>query len=318
MARSRTETSAAMWPYGSYHKWESSEKVELAVRGESSAPGRAALCLSNSTKEKANAILYALLAICIAVATALTVVKLQKLSKGLAEAQLDRDTIRRDAQRNLSYLQNYLELKMSKEFNAFNSRLLNVSKEVAEVRLGIEETDRSRLQEATEIRNLTHSMSKELVEVKRDHDRLQEVLGRVQEELRNLKEFTSTKCPPGWQSFEKSCYFFSTSAKSWPDAKQFCTDQGSGLVIINTEEEQAFLSNHIIKPDVYWLGLSDSAKEGEWRWVDGSLLSVRFWASDEPNNFGQQGEDCGSFRSDGKWNDVICSLTGHWICERRC
>ncbi|KAM9115147.1 C-type lectin domain family 10 member A-like isoform 5-T5 [Pangshura tecta] len=309
-----------MHPDSSYHKWDNSEQVELTVQGESSAPGRGgkALCLSNSTKEKANAILYALLAICIAVATALTVVKLQKLSKGLAEAQLDRDTIRRDAQRNLSYLQNYLELKMSKEFNAFNSRLLNVSKEVAEVRLGIEETDRSRLQEATEIRNLTHSMSKELVEVKRDHDRLQEVLGRVQEELRNLKEFTSTKCPPGWQSFEKSCYFFSTSAKSWPDAKQFCTDQGSGLVIINTEEEQAFLSNHIIKPDVYWLGLSDSAKEGEWRWVDGSLLSVRFWASDEPNNFGQQGEDCGSFRSDGKWNDVICSLTGHWICERRC
>ncbi|XP_039371012.1 uncharacterized protein LOC120391411 isoform X2 [Mauremys reevesii] len=193
-----------------------------------------ALCLSNSTEGKANAILYVLLAICIAVATALTVVKLQKLSqglaeaqvdrdtirrdaqrnlslhqnyleskmskefnvcnsrllnvsKGLAEAQLDRDTIRRDAQRNLSDLQDYLESKMSKEFNVCNSRLLNVSKEVAGVRLGIEEKDRSHLQEATEIRNLTHSMSKELAEVKRDHDRLQEVLGRVQEELRNLK-----------------------------------------------------------------------------------------------------------------------------------
>ncbi|XP_039371014.1 uncharacterized protein LOC120391411 isoform X3 [Mauremys reevesii] len=206
MARSRTETSAAMWPHSSYHKWESSEQVELAVQGESSAPGRAgkALCLSNSTEGKANAILYVLLAICIAVATALTVVKLQKLSQGLAEAQVDRDTIRRDAQRNLSLHQNYLESKMSKEFNVCNSRLLNeskmskefnvcnsrllnVSKEVAGVRLGIEEKDRSHLQEATEIRNLTHSMSKELAEVKRDHDRLQEVLGRVQEELRNLK-----------------------------------------------------------------------------------------------------------------------------------
>uniref|UniRef100_A0A8C3HBI7 C-type lectin domain-containing protein n=1 Tax=Chrysemys picta bellii TaxID=8478 RepID=A0A8C3HBI7_CHRPI len=83
------------------------------------------------------------------------------------------------------------------------------------------------------------------------------------------------KCPPGWQQFQKSCYFFSTSDKSWEDAKQFCTDHGSGLVIVNTKEEQTFLSNQLIEPHEYWLGLSDSVKEGEWRWVDGSLLSFR-------------------------------------------
>uniref|UniRef100_A0A8C3II15 C-type lectin domain-containing protein n=1 Tax=Chrysemys picta bellii TaxID=8478 RepID=A0A8C3II15_CHRPI len=135
-------------------------------------------------------------------------------------------------------------------------------------------------------------------------------------------EFTCMKCPPGWQQFQKSCYFFSTSTKSWQDAKQFCTDQGSGLVIVNTEEEQTFLSNHITHPHVYWLGLSDSAKEGEWRWLDGSPLGFglffRFWGPGEPNDVGQQGEDCGSLRFDGKWNDAICSVTEHWICERQC
>ncbi|XP_065432206.1 CD209 antigen-like protein C isoform X6 [Chrysemys picta bellii] len=310
----------------SYHKWDSSEQVELTIQGASNAPGRGgkALCHSNSTQGKAIAILYLLLAICIAVATALIVVKLGKLSQGLAEAQVDRDTIRRDSKRNLSDHQDYLELKMSKEFNVFNSRLLNVSKELAGVRLGIEEIqadhvkDPSHLQDAIEIRNLTHSMSKELAEVRRDRDRLQEVLSRVQAELQNLKEFTCMICPPGWQRFEKSCYFFSTSAKSWQDAKQFCTNEGSGLVIVNTEEEQTFLSNHITHPHVYWLGLSDSAKEGEWRWLDGSPLSVRFWGPGEPNDVGQQGEDCGSLRFDGKWNDAICSVTEHWICERQC
>ncbi|KAM9115157.1 CD209 antigen-like protein C [Pangshura tecta] len=236
-----------------------------------------ALCLSSSTQGKAIAILYVLLVICIAVATALIVANFEKLSQGLAEAQLDRDMIRRDSNRSLSDHQDYLE-----------------------------------------IRNLTHSMSKELAEVRRDHDRLQEVLSRVQEELRNITEVICTKCPPGWQHFEKKCYFFSTSTKSWSDAKQFCTNEDSHLVIVNTKQEQAFLSNHIIESDVYWLGLSDSATEGEWRWVDGSPLSIRFWASGEPNNVGQQGEDCGSFRSDGKWNDATCSLTEHWICERQC
>ncbi|XP_029770115.1 CD209 antigen-like protein C [Terrapene carolina triunguis] len=190
--------------------------------------------------------------------------------------------------------------------------------------LGIEEIqahhvkDPSHLQDAIEIRNLTHSMSKELAEVRRDHDRLQEVLSRVQNELRNITEVICTKCPPGWQNLEKSCYFFSTSSKSWLDAKQFCTNEGSHLVIVNTKQEQTFLSNHITEPHVYWLGLSDSAEEGEWRWLDGSPLSVRFWGPGEPNNVGQQGEDCGSLRFDGKWNDATCSFTENWICERQC
>ncbi|XP_039370990.1 low affinity immunoglobulin epsilon Fc receptor-like isoform X1 [Mauremys reevesii] len=353
-----------MHPDSSYHKWDNSDQVELTVQGASRVPGRGgkALCLSKFAQGKAKVILYVLLAICIAVATALIVVNLGKLSKGLAEAQVDRDTIRRDAKRNLSHHQDYLELKMSKEFNVFNSRLLNMSNELAGVRLGIEEIqadhmkDQSHLQDAieirnlthsmpkeraevrrdhdrlqevlsrmqdelrniTEIRNLTHSMSKELAEVRRDHDRLQEVLSRVQDELWNITEVICTKCPPGWQHFEKKCYFFSTSTKSWSDAKQFCTNEGSDLVIVNTKQEQRFLSNQIMEPDVYWLGLSDSAEEGEWRWVDGSPLSVRFWASGEPNNVGQQGEDCGSFRFNGKWNDATCSLTEHWICERQC
>ncbi|XP_039370994.1 CD209 antigen-like protein C isoform X3 [Mauremys reevesii] len=315
-----------MHPDSSYHKWDNSDQVELTVQGASRVPGRGgkALCLSKFAQGKAKVILYVLLAICIAVATALIVVNLGKLSKGLAEAQVDRDTIRRDAKRNLSHHQDYLELKMSKEFNVFNSRLLNMSNELAGVRLGIEEIqadhmkDQSHLQDAIEIRNLTHSMSKELAEVRRDHDRLQEVLSRVQDELWNITEVICTKCPPGWQHFEKKCYFFSTSTKSWSDAKQFCTNEGSDLVIVNTKQEQRFLSNQIMEPDVYWLGLSDSAEEGEWRWVDGSPLSVRFWASGEPNNVGQQGEDCGSFRFNGKWNDATCSLTEHWICERQC
>ncbi|XP_065275303.1 CD209 antigen-like protein C [Emys orbicularis] len=306
-----------MQPDSSYHKWESSKQVELSVQEVSSVPGRGgkALCHSNSTQGKAIQILYVLLAICIAVATALIVVKLGKLSKGLAEAQLDRDTIRRDAKRNLSDHQDYIELKMSKEFNVFNSRLLNVSKELAGVRLGIEEIQADYVKDPSHLQDAIEIKSKDLDEVKRNHDRLQEVLSRVQDELRNLKEFTCMKCPPGWQRFEKSCYFFSTSAKSWQDAKQFCTDQGSGLVIVNTEEEQTFLSNRNTERNVYWLGLSDSAKEGEWRWLDGSPLSVSFWGPGEPNT---AAEECGTLHSDGNWNDATCSSTHYWICERQC
>ncbi|XP_067416506.1 CD209 antigen-like protein C isoform X2 [Emydura macquarii macquarii] len=248
--------------------------------------------------------------------------QLVNVSQVVAEAQLDQDKIRRDSKRNLSDLQDSLELKMSIEFNKFNSRLLNVSEELAGLQLGIQEIqadhrkDPSDLQDSIEIKNLTHSMWKELAGVRRDHDRLQEVLSRVQEELRNITELY-TKCPPGWHHFKKNCYFFSISTKSWSEAKEFCTNQGSHLVIVNSIQEHDFLSNGVIETREYWLGLSDSAKEGEWRWLDGSLLSVKFWAKGEPNDVGDQGEDCGTLRFDGMWNDIPCSMNAYWICEQQ-
>uniref|UniRef100_A0A8C3F7E2 C-type lectin domain-containing protein n=1 Tax=Chrysemys picta bellii TaxID=8478 RepID=A0A8C3F7E2_CHRPI len=164
------------------------------------------------------------------------------------------------------------------------------------------------------IKSLMSTVSQGLAEAQLDRDTIRRDAQRNLSLQQDYIEFTSIKCPPGWQQFQKSCYFFSTSAKSWQDAKQFCTDHGSGLVIVNTEEEQMFLSNQITNPDVYWLGLSDSAKEGEWRWVDGSLLSLSFWRPGEPNN---AAEECGTLHSDGNWNNATCSSTEHWICERQ-
>jgi hypothetical protein len=90
-----------------------------------------------------------------------------------------------------------------------------------------------------------------------------------------------------------------------------------------------------------WLGASDSADEGTWRWEDGD----QFWddtvslgagapvdglysnwrgssllAAPEPNNTGggfpgAVGEDCGMMRSDGTWNDGSCTATAGYVCE---
>nr|XP_025036202.1 C-type lectin domain family 4 member E-like isoform X2 [Pelodiscus sinensis] len=49
---------------------------------------------------------------------------------------------------------------------------------------------------------------------------------------------TCTKRPSGWELFEKNCYFFSMVTKSWGQVKQACIDQGSRLVIVNTNLEQ--------------------------------------------------------------------------------
>uniref|UniRef100_A0A8C0H9E4 C-type lectin domain-containing protein n=1 Tax=Chelonoidis abingdonii TaxID=106734 RepID=A0A8C0H9E4_CHEAB len=121
-------------------------------------------------------------------------------------------------------------------------------------------------------------------------------------------------CSWGWAWFQRTCYHFSESTKTWHEAKQFCSDYGAHLVIINTKEEQAFLVKNRTKSRVYWLGLSDKKVENQWLWVDGSPLNLSFWSTGEPND--SSDEDCGTMAIDGRWNDINCYWTDYWICEK--
>uniref|UniRef100_A0A8C0HIQ4 C-type lectin domain-containing protein n=1 Tax=Chelonoidis abingdonii TaxID=106734 RepID=A0A8C0HIQ4_CHEAB len=118
-------------------------------------------------------------------------------------------------------------------------------------------------------------------------------------------------CSWGWAWFQRTCYHFSESTKTWHEAKQFCSDYGAHLVIINTKEEQAFLVKNRTKSRVYWLGLSDKKVENQWLWVDGSPLNLSFWSTGEPND--SSDEDCGTMAIDGRWNDINCYWTDYWI-----
>lgn len=45
-------------------------------------------------------------------------------------------------------------------------------------------------------------------------------------------------CPEGWLPFEDKCYYFSPNTKSWDEARRFCQEHYSHLVIINSLNEQ--------------------------------------------------------------------------------
>ncbi|XP_064408944.1 asialoglycoprotein receptor 1-like [Latimeria chalumnae] len=127
-------------------------------------------------------------------------------------------------------------------------------------------------------------------------------------------------CKHEWVRFAGSCYFISKQTKSWDDARNFCIQQGSHLVVTNTDEEQDFLRSRTV-PYYTWIGLTDSM--GDWHWEDGTNYSLtpHYWLPNQPDDFYghglEGGEDCAHMHGNGRWNDDHCSRRYRWVCEKK-
>ncbi|XP_029586301.1 CD209 antigen-like protein E isoform X1 [Salmo trutta] len=121
-----------------------------------------------------------------------------------------------------------------------------------------------------------------------------------------------------WRKFNSSLYYISNEYKTWEDSRRDCLKRGADLAVINSEEEQVFISQLNTKP---WIGLTDKDSEGTWKWVDGTPLTTAFWFTEEPNDGAVNGEDCVSlyYHTESalkNWNDLACNNTElMWICE---
>ena len=105
-----------------------------------------------------------------------------------------------------------------------------------------------------------------------------------------------------------------TEGKTWENAEAYAQSLGGHLAMIKTQEMQNYVYNTILaNPTVaqlstFWIGATDKANEGDWRWIDGTKLSSTYsnWNSGEPND--SSGEDyCQYYISGstkGKWNDL--------------
>ncbi|XP_017337209.1 C-type lectin domain family 4 member E [Ictalurus punctatus] len=114
-------------------------------------------------------------------------------------------------------------------------------------------------------------------------------------------------------------YFITTEKKSWRDARLYCSSRGADLVIINSREEQVFISK-LFKGAEAWIGLTDTVEEGKWKWVSGTELATGFWWDGEPNDFNNE-EDCAVTSSKFAkaevmtWADYPCNLHALAICK---
>jgi hypothetical protein len=63
-----------------------------------------------------------------------------------------------------------------------------------------------------------------------------------------------------------------------------------------------------------WIGLTDSAEEGNWSWASGSKQDFAAWGPGEPNNYNE--EHCAELHADSwTWNDLDCAVKLPSVCE---
>ncbi|KAF7643058.1 hypothetical protein LDENG_00245600 [Lucifuga dentata] len=127
-------------------------------------------------------------------------------------------------------------------------------------------------------------------------------------------------CPLGWDLFQSSCYYFSSSVLSWDEARDWCEGHESHLVILNTNEEWDFVTHH--RPHTFfWVGLTDG-RTGKWEWVNQTpyIMNHRRWRPGQPDSWtghgmGPSDEDCAHLHNDGRLNDLHCSTKLLYICQ---
>uniref|UniRef100_A0AAQ5YLN6 C-type lectin domain-containing protein n=1 Tax=Amphiprion ocellaris TaxID=80972 RepID=A0AAQ5YLN6_AMPOC len=119
----------------------------------------------------------------------------------------------------------------------------------------------------------------------------------------------------GWVHFNHSFYYISSVKKNWNESRNDCLQRGADLVIIDSEEKQSFTER---LPDRIWIGLKYN-ESTEWKWVDETLLTQRYWLHGEPNGV-EKDEHCVEIKrnnDDKGWNDAPCTVTKTWICEKK-
>lgn len=87
----------------------------------------------------------------------------------------------------------------------------------------------------------------------------------------------------------------------WHRAKSKCEAAGGRLAIIR--DEDTWKKVLAMTPSTVWLGATDSKIEGEWKWIDGSLLSFTAWVPGQPDNLDGVEHYLTTWK--GGWNDRV-------------
>ncbi|XP_072925649.1 uncharacterized protein [Hemitrygon akajei] len=122
----------------------------------------------------------------------------------------------------------------------------------------------------TSIAGVKNELSQWKSDVAANFRKMEGTITKLQNDILHQSD-NQPRCPTQWTLFRNSCYRFSLATSTWVEALRQCESVDAHLVVINNAEEQDFLTRNL--QNRYWIGLSDTASEGDWRWVDGTDYS---------------------------------------------
>lgn len=139
--------------------------------------------------------------------------------------------------------------------------------------------------------------------------------------LNAYKGLCSEKTVP-WIKFKNSCYSFSTvlQGMSFDTAYEVCKNQGSSLLTIQDEEENAFILEELhsfgYSVQMVWLNILLVTDNETVSWFDGSPLNYSNWGIREPEFDNLKGNFCISLRTtDGVWQLSPCREEKGFVCK---
>ena len=144
-------------------------------------------------------------------------------------------------------------------------------------------------------------------------------------EFRTIKPSTWLKnhAPKKVGKYGGHTYYYFPDKVSWVEAYNYCIKFGGHLVSIGNAGENQFVSN-LTEKTTAWIGLTDKAQEGTFKWSNGDAVSYTNWLSGEPNDDKSNMEGSEDYAaivgadlsSDvGKWNDVYGYAQYGFVCE---
>ncbi|XP_070179503.1 uncharacterized protein [Littorina saxatilis] len=126
-----------------------------------------------------------------------------------------------------------------------------------------------------------------------------------------------------WTMYGDNEYSYNKRGLAFDQAVSACTNCGGQLITAINDDEFALTQRIFAElsgsDDVpHWLAATDRGTEGDWTWLDGTVVSYTSWKRREPDNKDENGNnaDCLVVNNKGQWRDQKCNHTRKSMCMR--
>ncbi|XP_019734173.1 oxidized low-density lipoprotein receptor 1-like [Hippocampus comes] len=169
-------------------------------------------------------------------------------------------------------------------------------------------------------------------ELSRERDQLNWTMGKVLQYdnfpvIDHCPQKVLSLCQPcvdNWLQFGSKCYLFQhyiyySSWRTWQGSVDDCRQKNAHLLLIESQEEQEFVTNHTkyYSDDKhgYWMGLRELSNK--WKWNDGRNLTLAFWRNE--NEYIKNGcaltSKSQTSKSLDNWSKANCDMRNRYICQ---